>query len=67
MRRPPDPDAPKDKAPDDEQPAHGGRARKRVDLFNRQRGISTDGEPEEEKGGGGTEQKKPADPNDKPR
>ena len=40
MRRPDDPKDPEEN--DARQPTPGGRARERLDLFNRQRGIPTD-------------------------
>ena len=43
MRRPTDPNDPKDKARDKDESPPGGRARERLDLFNRQRGLPTDG------------------------
>ena len=41
MKRPKNPDDPKDKPGEDKSPP-GGRARERVDLFNRQRGLPTE-------------------------
>ena len=49
MRRPKDPDSSK---PDsDEKAPPGGRARERLDQFNRQRGLPTESDAPEEKNG----------------
>ena len=46
MRRPKDPDNPR--SGDDKAAPPGGRARERLDQFNRQRGLPADSNPEED-------------------